>query len=76
MKSRYSKQKHADHLISKNFRSYSELRHALNVLQNSFLHRLLQRQLTFLISNLTQQVTQLLLAPDSAPGVPLVLNAT
>lgn len=46
----------------------SELNQASNVLQDSFLHRailrLLQRPLTVLTTNLTQQVTQLLLAPD------------
>ncbi|KAG8947065.1 hypothetical protein FRC04_011245 [Tulasnella sp. 424] len=58
----------------------SDLHHASNVLQDSLLPhamlRLLQRPLTVLITNLTQQITQLLLAPKFAPGVPLVLNAT
>ncbi|KAG8990262.1 hypothetical protein FRB90_001841 [Tulasnella sp. 427] len=58
----------------------NELHHASSVLQDSFLHRailrLLQRPLTVLITNLTQQVTQLLLAPEFTPSVPLVLNAT
>ncbi|KIO33529.1 hypothetical protein M407DRAFT_241076, partial [Tulasnella calospora MUT 4182] len=58
----------------------SELHQASNVLQDSFLHRailrLLQRPLTVLTTNLTQQVTQLLLAPEFSPSVPVVLNAT
>ncbi|KAG8920487.1 hypothetical protein FRC01_000729, partial [Tulasnella sp. 417] len=58
----------------------SELHQASNVLQDSFLHRailrLLQRPLTVLITNLTQQVTQLLLAPEFHPSVPLILNPT
>lgn len=61
--------------------SFSELHHAANVLQDQFLQRaiirLLQKPLTVLNTNLTQQVSHLLLAPDYAPSIPLIsFNAT